>query len=62
MRKCEENQVVCIQEESLIGSHDWLATGKLSKWHMCEACRKLKGHDSWSTIGQKVLSGLEVIL
>ena len=33
-----------------------LATGKSPKWHTCEACRELKGHDSWSTIGQKVQS------
>ena len=38
-----------------------LATGKSSKWHTCEACRELTGHDSWSTIGQKVHSSLEVI-
>ena len=28
---------------------------------MCEACRELKGHDSWSTTEQKVQFGLEVI-
>ena len=38
-----------------------LATGKSLKWHTCEACKELKGHDSWSTIGQEVQSGLEVI-
>ena len=38
-----------------------LATGKLPKWHMCEACRDLKGHNNWSTTGQKVQFGLEVI-
>ena len=38
-----------------------LVTGKSPKWHTCEACRELKGHDSWRTTGQKVQSGLEVI-
>ena len=38
-----------------------LATRKSPKWHACEARRELKGHDSWSTIGQKVQSDLEVI-
>ena len=28
---------------------------------MCEACKKLKGQDSWITIGQKVLSSHSVI-
>ena len=32
---------------------EWLATDDLPKCHTCEACRKLKGHDSWSTTGQK---------
>ena len=53
MRECEETQDVCIQRS--------LATGKSPKWHTCEACTELKGHDSWSTIGQKVQSDLEVI-
>ena len=53
MRECEETQDVCIQRS--------LATGKLPKWHMCEACRDLKGHNNWSTTGQKVQFGLEVI-
>ena len=26
-----------------------LAIGKLLKWHTCETCKELKGHDSWST-------------
>ena len=38
-----------------------LAIAKFPKYHMCEACKKLKGHDSCSTTGQKVQSGLEVI-
>ena len=53
MRECEETQDVCIQRS--------LATGKLPKWHMCEACRDLKGYNNWSTTGQKVQFGLEVI-
>ena len=31
------------------------------KCHTCEACRKLKGHDSWNTTGQKIQSSLTVI-
>ena len=57
VRECEETQVVSIQEES----RDWLAIGKLPKCHTCEACKKLKGHDSWSTMGQKVQSSLTII-
>ena len=55
MRKCEETQVVCIKEES----RDWIS--RLVSRHTCEACRELKVHDSWSTTGQKVQFGLEVI-
>ena len=39
-----------------------LATSKSLKYHTCEVCRKLKGHDSWSTTVQKVQSGLVVNL
>ena len=52
MRECEKTQDVR-SKESL--------TGESPKWHTCEACRELKAHDSWSIIGQKVQSGLEVI-
>ena len=31
-----------------------LVTGKSLKWHTYEACRELKGHDSWSTTRQNV--------
>ena len=34
-------------------SCEWLMTCDSSKCHACEGCKKLKGHDSWSTIGQK---------
>ena len=36
--------------------------GNSPKCHECEACRKLKGHDSWSITRQKVQSSLAVIL
>ena len=62
VKECEETQVMCITEESHDWTHDWLAIGKSPKWHTCEACRELKGHNNWSTTGQKVQSGLEVIL
>ena len=52
MRECEKTQDVRSKESPI---------GESPKWHTCEACRELKGHDSWSTIGQKVQSGLEVI-
>ena len=35
------------------GSREWLATCDSPKCYMCETGRKLKGHDSWSTTGQK---------
>ena len=31
------------------------------KCHTCEACRKLKGQDSWITTGQKVQSSDSII-
>ena len=38
---------LCAVKRSLMtGSRDWHATGKSPKWHMCEACRELKGHDN----------------
>ena len=37
-----------------------LATGKSPKWHTCEACRELKGHDNWSTTRQNIQSGQAV--
>ena len=51
-KNVKKTQDVCIKRS--------LTTGKLPKWHTCEVCRKLKGHDSWSTTGQKVQSGLEI--
>ena len=44
---------VCIKE----ATRDW-PPAKIK--HMCGACRKLKGQDSWITIGQKVQSGLSI--
>ena len=38
-----------------------LVTDDSPKCHTCEACRKLKGHDNWSTIGQNGQSGQLVI-
>ena len=35
-------------------TRDWLATNDSLKCHTCEAYKKLKGHDIWSTIGQKM--------
>ena len=45
---------MCVNQRNLTtGSCDWLVPGKSPKWYMCEACKELKGHNSWSTIGQK---------
>ena len=41
----------------MTGSRNW----QIVKVATCEACRELKGHDSWSIIGQKVQFGLIVI-
>ena len=58
-----KNSSVCAIKSILATrTHEWLATEDLPKCHTCEACRKLKGHDSWSTTGQKVQSGQSVIL
>ena len=40
---------------------DLMTDSRLACHQTCEVCRELKGHDSWSTTGQKVQSGLEVI-
>ena len=56
----KKTQVVCIQRSLTTRSRDWLAIGKSPKCHTCEACRKLKGHDSWSTTRQKIHSGQAV--
>ena len=53
-------QVVCIQKSLATGSCDWLMTSKSPKCHTCEACKKLKGHDSWRTTRRKVQSGQAV--
>ena len=42
----KKSQDVCIQRSLATGSYDWLAISKSPKWHTCEACRELKGHDS----------------
>ena len=39
-------------------THEWWPA---KMWHTCRACRKLKGQDSWITIGKKVQSGHFVI-
>ena len=50
----KKTQDICNQRSLATRSRDWLITGKSPKWHMCEACRELKGHDSWSTTRQNV--------
>ena len=54
----KENSI-CVHSKE---SRDWLVIGKSLKWHTCEACRELKGHDSWSTTGQNVQPGQAVSL
>ena len=57
-----ENSSVCAIKSILTaGTCDWLATGDSSKCHTCEACRKLKGNDSWSTTRQNGQSGQSII-
>ena len=56
----KKTQDVCIQRSLVTGSRDWCATSQSPKWHMCEACRELKGHDSWSTTRQNVQFGQTV--
>ena len=53
--------VWAFREVLVTGSHEWLMTGDLPTCHTCEACRKLKGHDSWNTTRQKGQFGLVVI-
>ena len=48
----KKTQVVCIQRSLATNSR----LPKCHTWHTCEACRMLKGHDNWSTTGQKVQS------
>ena len=59
MRECEENSR-CVQKTQDVCNQRSLVTGKSPKWHTCEACKELKGHNNWSTIGQNVQSGQAV--
>ena len=52
-KSVKNSSVWAFKEVLMTGSHEWLAIGDSPKRHMCEACRKLKGHNSWSTTGQK---------
>ena len=57
-----KNSSVCAIKSSLATeTHEWLATDDSPKCHTCEACRKLKGHDNWSTTEQKGQFGQSVI-
>ena len=51
-----------VKNSSVCAIKSTLVTDDSPKYHTCEACRKLKGHDSWSTIGQKGQFGQSVIL
>ena len=58
-----KNSSVCAIKSILAtGTSEWLAIEDSPKCHTCEACRKLKGYDSWSTTRQKGQSGQSVIL
>ena len=48
-KSLKKTQDMCVQRS--------LATSKSLKWHTCEACKELNGHDSWSTIRQNVQFG-----
>ena len=54
-----KNSSVCVIKSIL--AIETLTTDDSPKYHTCKACRKLKGHDSWSTIKQKGQSGQLVI-
>ena len=58
---CErvKNSSVCVIKSIL--AIETLTIDDSPKYHTCKACRKLKGHDSWSTIKQKGQSGQLVI-
>ena len=47
----KNSSVYAIKSILAIGTSEYLATDDSPKCHTCEACKKLKGHDSWSTIG-----------
>ena len=49
----KNSSVYAFKSILVTGTREWLATNDSPKYHTCEACRKLKGHDSWSTTGQK---------
>ena len=47
-----KNSSVCAIKSILaIGTSEYLVTDDSPKCHTCEACKKLKGHDNWSTTG-----------
>ena len=57
-----KNSSVCAFKSILATwTREWLTTDDSPKCHTCEACRKLKGHESWSTTRQNGQSGLSVI-
>ena len=60
-KSVKNSRVSAFRKVLVTRSHEWLATSDLPKFHSCEVCRKLKGHDSWSITGQKGQSRLAVI-
>ena len=57
-----KNSSVCAFKRILVTrTRKWLTTDDSPKCHTCEACRKLKGHDSWDTTGQKWQSCQSII-
>ena len=55
------SSVCAIKRILVTRTRKWLVTDDSPKCHTCEACRKLKGHDSWDTTGQKWQSCQSII-
>ena len=57
-----KNSIMCAFKRILAtGSRECLTNIDSPKCHTCKACKKLKGHNSWNTTGQKWQSGQLVI-
>ena len=62
MRECED-LIKCVHSRafSRLELTIDLQVVTRQKCHTCEACRKLKGQDSWITTGQKIQSDHSII-
>ena len=53
-KNVKNSSVYALKEFLVTGTREWLTTDDSLKCHTCETYRKLKVHDIWSTIGQKM--------